>query len=136
MVASLPLFEKVAVPQLVMKIAATQSKTFRAKEVEFIWRFFSGRCWADASPPVKTSTLTACSRSEADSFDVSDYCSLHVEAVRALVIVQGEPNAARFMTIMTSAKRYNPIINPMAACITRMQTSQTRRVRFNQMKTG
>ena len=40
MVASLPLFVNVAVPQLAMKIAAAQRKTFRDTSVEFIWRSF------------------------------------------------------------------------------------------------
>src|SRR6476660_691991 len=40
MVASLPVFVNVAVPQLAMKIAATQRKTFRDTSVEFIWRSF------------------------------------------------------------------------------------------------
>src|SRR5215475_13353953 len=38
MVASLPLLVNVAVPQLAMKIAAAQSKTFRDTSVDFIWR--------------------------------------------------------------------------------------------------
>jgi hypothetical protein len=40
MVASLPLFVNVAVPQLAMKIAAAQRKTFRDTSVEFIWSSF------------------------------------------------------------------------------------------------
>ena len=40
MVASLPVFVNVAVPQLAMKIAAAQRKTFRDTSVEFIWRSF------------------------------------------------------------------------------------------------
>jgi hypothetical protein len=39
MVASLPVFVKVAVPQLAMKIAATEGKTFRERGIKFIWRF-------------------------------------------------------------------------------------------------
>ena len=46
------------------------------------------------------------------------------------------PNAARFSKIMTRANRYIPIVSPMAACITKMQTSQRNRVFFIQMKTG
>jgi hypothetical protein len=34
------------------------------------------------------------------------------------------------MTIMTIAKRHSPIINPMAACIAKIQPSQIRRVLF------
>ena len=40
MVASLPLFVNVAVPQLAMKIAAAQRKTFRDTSVEFMWSSF------------------------------------------------------------------------------------------------
>src|SRR5215211_3229644 len=53
-----------------------------------------------------------------------------------LLLVSGAPNAARFITIMTSAKRYSPMVNPMAACIAKIPPSQIQRVLFGQMKTG
>jgi hypothetical protein len=74
--------------------------------------------------------------SESGSFGVNLYCSVVAEVACALLPVLGTPNAARFMTIMTSAKKYSPIINPMAACIAKMQPSQIQRVFFNQMKMG
>jgi hypothetical protein len=46
------------------------------------------------------------------------------------------PNAARFNTTMMRAKRYKPIVSPMATCIARMQISQKNRVFFIQIKKG
>ena len=42
---------------------------------------------------------------------------------------------ARLITIITSAKSYSPITNPIAVCLAKIQASQIRRVLFNQMKT-
>src|SRR6266446_4919605 len=61
---------------------------------------------------------------------------LRQNSKRRLPVRPFVPNAARFMTIMMSAKRYNPNINPMAAFIAKMQTSQMRRVFLIQMKIG
>jgi hypothetical protein len=55
--------------------------------------------------------------SKSGSFGVNVYCLIVAEVVCALVPVMGKPNADRVITIMTSAKRYRLIINPMAACI-------------------
>src|SRR5205807_4928767 len=56
----------------------------------------------------------------------------------ACVVVRLEdtPKAATFITIITSAKRYNPIKIPMAACIAKIQVSQMKRVFLIQMKIG
>src|SRR6266436_3470899 len=74
--------------------------------------------------------------SESGSFGLNLYCSVVAEVACALLSVLGTPNAARFITIMTSANRYSPIVNPIAACIAKIQPSQIQRVLFNQMKTG
>ena len=74
--------------------------------------------------------------SESGSFGVNLYCSVVAEVTCACLPVLGTPNAARFITIITSAKRYSPIVNPMAACIARIQPSQIQRVLFNQIKMG
>src|SRR5215211_4088492 len=136
MVASLPVFVNVAVPQLAMKIAAAQRKRFRDTSVEFIWRSFKWpilRRFRSACQDLRTVGLIG---SESGGLGVNLYCSVISEVGCALLPVMGTPNAARFITIMTSAKRYSPIVNPMAACIARMHASQTRRVFLIQMKTG
>jgi len=135
-VASLPVFVKVAVPQLAMKIAAAQSKTFREINVEFILRSFQ--------EPILGGLAFACQDSK--SADLSGWKPIALmsilipryppEAASAPFLELGTPNAATFMTIMTSAKRYSPNINPMEACIAKIQPSQIQCVFFNQMKTG
>src|SRR5262245_4246813 len=136
MVASLPLFVIVAVPQLAMTIAATQRKIFRAMGVGFIWRSLTWtilRRFDAACQDLKSTALSGC---EPVSFDLYLYCSSRSEAAGASLLAPGTPNAAKFMTIMTSPKRYRPIINPMAACMAKTQPSQIERVFFNQMKSG
>src|SRR6266850_53418 len=136
MVASLPVFVNVAVPQLAMKIAAAQRKTFRDTSVEFICRSFKLPILRRSGLTCQDSRTAASSGSESGSFGVNLYCSVIAEVASALLPVMGTPNAARFITIMTRAKRYSPIVNPMAACIAKIQPSQIQRVLLNQMKMG
>src|SRR4030095_556205 len=59
-----------------------------------------------------------------------------VETKRAWRQRKAPPNAATLRTIITSAKRYIPIIKPIPACIAQMQLNQILRVLLLQMKKG
>src|SRR5947207_15918404 len=69
----------------------------------------------------------------------AEFCSDGALGSRRMA--QGEklksgPKAARLRTIMTSAKRYMPMVNPIITCIPKTNTSQASRVFFSQMKNG
>jgi hypothetical protein len=58
--------------------------------------------------------------------------AISAETDRSLLIPI--PNAARFKTIITRAKRYIPIASPITACIAKIHTNQNKRVFLIQMK--